>query len=81
MRKSAFIYDDKRNKVLKIYGFKRKFFSWKSYLLTKTFPDMQIKYSQTFMYNKSVKVINQIKVLKSDSNGQINQPTLLFHKI
>ena len=42
---------------------------------------MQIKHSQTFMYNKSVKAINQIKVLKSDSNGQINQPTLLFHEI
>ena len=32
---------------------------------------MQIKQSQTFMYNKSVKAINQIKVLKSDSNRQI----------
>ena len=61
MRKSAFIYDDKRNNVLKIYGFKSKFFSWKSYLLTKTFPDIQIKQSQTFMYNKSVKAINQIR--------------------
>ena len=39
---------------------------------------MQIKRSQTFMYNKSVKAINQIKVLKSDSNGQINQLTTLF---
>ena len=32
---------------------------------------MQIKHTQTFMYNKSVKAINQIKVLKSDSNRQI----------
>ena len=39
---------------------------------------MQIKRSKTFMYNKSVKAINQIKVLKSDSNGQINQLTTLF---
>ena len=38
----------------------------------------RIRNSQTFMYNKSVKAINQIKVLKSDSNGQINQPTTLF---